>query len=328
MIDPNQTSDGDLAPLRPTEPDAKALGAWSEREPLTFLLARLWAQHMPRGKGWVARWIGRNLAGSTRYAMRTKSGALLAVDPQNLDFYIALTVRDWEPSVLNTVKAVLRPRDVFYDIGANAGYLTIEAAAGAGGELDVRAFEPQPSLAQAAAVSAKLNGFSRVHVYEVLLGDRQSEVQFFVPAQGVHASLIARGPGDRPTAGSNRVQVHRRRMTTIDEQVANGSIPPPDVIKIDVEGAELIVFRGARKTIESAQPYIIFEADDNMRRFGNRLSDLMDCLSADVPYKFMLICDDGSLRGVGDASITNSVPFGNVLAVPPRHALPGLRRQC
>lgn len=245
--------------------------------------------------------------------MRTKSGALLAVDPHNLDFYVAVMVRDWEPEVIETIKAVLKPSDVFYDIGANAGYFTIEATAAFGGELDVRAFEPQPSLARAAAVSAKMNHFSGVHVYELLLGDKQSEVQFYVPAHGVHASLIAR---EKP------VQIYSRDMTTIDEQVAGRSIPPPDVIKIDVEGAELLVFRGARRTIESAQPYIIFEADANMERFGHTLTDLVDCLRADVPYKFMRIREDGGLQAVDDNSIATSAPVGNLIALPPNRPPP------
>ena len=162
-------------------------------------------------------------------------------------------------------------------------------------------------------MSANLNRFSGVHVYETLSGDKQSEVQFFVPAHGVHASLIAR---------EKRVQVYSRMMTTIDEQVAGGSIPPPDVIKVDVEGAELLVFRGAKKTIESAQPYIVFEADDNMRRFGHTLADLVACLREDVPYEFMLIRDDRRLQAIGDNSITNSATVGNLIAVPPHRPPP------
>jgi FkbM family methyltransferase len=179
--------------------------------------------------------------------------------------------------------------------------------------LDVRAFEPQPSLARAAAVSAKMNHFSGVHVYELLLGDKQSEVQFYVPAHGVHASLVARG---------RSVQVYSRDMTTIDELVADGSIPPPDVIKIDVEGAELLVFRGARRTIESAQPYIIFEADANMGRFGHSLSNLVECLRSDVPYRFMRIREDGALQAVNDNYVTSYDPVGNVIALPPNRPQP------
>jgi FkbM family methyltransferase len=194
---------------------------------------------------------------------------------------------------------------VFYDIGANAGVFSVECALKFRNEIRVHAFEPQPSLAQRIRDSAVLNGISGLSVHEILLSDRAGEGNLFVTRQSVHASLIPR---------EDRARVIRRELIPLDDLIAREHLPPPSLIKIDVEGAELQVFRGAARNIAAHRPVIIFEADQNMRRFGYDHAALFGALTGQADYLILRVASDGSLVRLraGEA-----MEEANYIALPP-----------
>jgi len=216
-----------------------------------------------------------------KLVVRTAFGAKLAVDPRSLDYYtLMLNEGGVDPHVRDACVRVLHPGNVFYDIGANAGLIAIDVAKALDGRVRVFAFEPQHGLAFTAAVSGRLNALPDWHVYEVMLGREAGVAELFIPDSTVHASAISR------QSGAQRVSC---RMVTLDFLVESKVIPPPQVIKIDVEGAERDVFAGASQTIRTHAPSIIFEADVNMRRFGYTRADLFEQLSSLVRYRFFFI---------------------------------------
>jgi hypothetical protein len=95
--------------------------------------------------------------------------------------------------------------------------------------------------------------------------------------------------------------------------VASGCAPSPSVVKIDVEGAELKVFEGARQTFAANPPIIVMEADENMERFGYGHSDLFQFLSKHVTEYCFYSCDLRKPVQLGDL---RSLPFGNYVAIP------------
>jgi hypothetical protein len=104
-------------------------------------------------------------------------------------------------------------------------------------------------------------------------------------------------------------------MRTIDGIVSSGDVKPPDVIKIDVEGAELMVFEGAQKVLATRAPTVVFEADENMMRLGVKTTDLFESLSRAASYAFFLIEPDGAL-----IPAVQPYAFGNYIALSPRHS--------
>ena len=82
-------------------------------------------------------------------------------------------------------------------------------------------------------------------------------------------------------------------MVRIDTLVADGTIPAPAVIKIDVEGGELAAFRGAEETIRRHRPHIVFESDENTGRFGYTRSELLAYLESLAPYRFFSVSAAG-----------------------------------
>jgi hypothetical protein len=141
---------------------------------------------------------------------------------------------------------------------------------------------------------------------EVLLGDEDGEASLFLTSHSIHASIIPR---------ERHYREIRAPIRTLDSLVAAGEVAIPDVIKIDVEGSELKVFKGAKALLRDHQPSIVFEADENMRRIGYTADDLLGFLAELVHYEFFLIDDVGSLTRAG-----RPYPFGNFLALSPRHA--------
>ncbi len=252
---------------------------YSVRQPLGFRFARAWNRWGCRGRGAVPRWIGRNCGRRWKLLCRTASGTSLAVAPGSLDVYLTI-LRDgsWEPWILQAVLATLRPDDVLYDIGANVGFISLETAAAM--PIEIHAFEPQPDLAAAIAVSARLNRFDRLHVYATAVGDREGTIPLCLPGHSLHASIRSATPGERT------IDVP---LLTIDSLVASGQLPAPAMIKIDVEGAEFQVLRGARQTLQSHQPVLLFEVNDNAARFGYQKDQLLTWITDQADYRFLQV---------------------------------------
>jgi FkbM family methyltransferase len=278
---------------------------WAPSHEYVWRMARWIHAVAPRGKGWIPRRIGQLAGDRLRAEIRTASGGRLVVDPTSLEVFAYIDTHGglWEGHDVAACRAVLEPGQVFYDVGANAGLFTIELAASFGGAIDVRAFEPQPSLARSVALSAARNGFTNVHVYQVMLGDQEGESRLFVPACSIHASAVTPSP---------RAQTLSCLRTTIDAAVASGAVPAPQVIKMDVEGGELAVVHGAMATLANHRPAVLFESDVNQERFGYTRADLCGALRRCAPYRFFAVERGGGFapldaKGAGPARRADSV---------------------
>jgi FkbM family methyltransferase len=309
------TSAKTLQPPMPVHIDEREAAQWSNARPLALSLAAAWARFAPRGKGWGARVIGRTIGKSMKATIRTASGGVVAVDPRNLDIYTTVICRNgvWEKIIHDTCKALARPGDVVFDIGANAGVVAMDLCAHLKGNLTLVGIEPIPSLAHNVALSARLSGFEKVvRVYEVMLGEREGDASLFIPRHAVHASAVSRE--------ADAVEL-KRRVCVLDQLVETGVIPGPQMIKIDVEGAELGVFKGALRMLAKYQPVIVFEADQNMTRFGYGRRQLVDLMSSAVQYRYFFITDHGFVPATDmDAPFTDDTT--NMVAIPPGRDLP------
>lgn len=186
--------------------------------------------------------------------IRAGAGAGLKIIPLRGDREITLGI--YEAPVAHALTENLRQGGVFYDIGANIGYFTMLAARQVGPVGRVCAFEPVARNAAAIVRSARLNGFGNIDVFEKAAGARGGVAELNLAHHIGGAMLASIGaPPDR--SGSVEVDV-----VTIDDFADARGLPPPSLVKIDVEGAELEVLRGMTETLRSHAPVLIVELDD------------------------------------------------------------------
>jgi FkbM family methyltransferase len=140
--------------------------------------------------------------------------------------------------------ASLKPGAVVYDVGANVGFYTLLAAVIAGPGGRVYSFEPLPRNLAILRRHVQLNHLENVEIFDGAVSDSAGTAHFStqnIPEMGFISST-----GDLEV-----------RTFALDELLAAGRLRPPDVIKIDVEGAERDVFEGARKLLAEHRPTIM-----------------------------------------------------------------------
>jgi FkbM family methyltransferase len=167
-------------------------------------------------------------------------------------FWMPLGVYEMETAAW--LSSTLAEGLTFVDIGANAGYLTLLGSLRVGNKGRVFAFEPVPANAKAVRSLMDLNRRRNVVVECMAVGARsQPAVGFVVEGQNANshlAEVILSHAATKPVAQVTTA------MVSLDDYCAEDAIRP-DVIKIDVEGAEALVLRGMSKTLQSVRPKLI-----------------------------------------------------------------------
>lgn len=215
----------------------------------------------------------------------------------------------YSTSELIILQKLLSPDGVFLDAGANQGEFTVCAAARAY-EGQVHAFEPVAGVRARLERNIARNAFENVTVHDFGLSDQNLEdVPIYGGASsfpdGTHniglASLFALSGRDAPLS--------RVRLRRLDDHLPEDQ--RVDVIKVDVEGAELAVLKGAEATILRERPAIIFEANEKAcQAAGYSVTELVKWLQ-DRNFELWRIGKKGELVQMND-----SLTFCNVLAMP------------
>jgi FkbM family methyltransferase len=162
------------------------------------------------------------------------------------------------------MRRLAKEGDVVIDIGANVGTFTLAAANAVGRSGRVFAFEAHPRTAAYLARNVRLNALRNVVVTAAALGDRPGTLEFSEERYDDVNHVVEKGTG---------VPVPVMRL---DEVAPLQEVERIRCIKIDVEGYELPVLRGAERTIGKTD-YVLFEAfEPNCTRFGYALADLFD----------------------------------------------------
>jgi len=132
---------------------------------------------------------------------------------------------------------------VVFDIGANVGFYTLLASVLVGARGRVYAFEPVPRNLHYLEEHLQINGIKNVSVIEGAVSDCDGVAQFDESPSRLTGRLA---PGGRLTV----------RTVSLDEMMTRGELPPPECIKIDVEGGEMLVLTGARVLLGNRRPIL------------------------------------------------------------------------
>jgi len=166
---------------------------------------------------------------------------------------------NWESREFLAVKRLLArlPVTVAWDIGANVGAWSLFLA-GLHPQMQVISFEPDPENVRLLELNRKRNQIDRIVIRELALSDSSGKTTFYADRlSGSTGSLIRNDGFTEVMFGVKRRPINVQ-MSTIDAEVAGGT-QPPEFIKIDVEGHELSVLRGARETLSKYRPSLLLE---------------------------------------------------------------------
>lgn len=161
----------------------------------------------------------------------------------------------YEPDLQAAIRDLVPAGSVIYDVGANIGYVSLlfARATGAGGH--VYAFEALPENAQRWTRNVELNGMAgRMHLFAGAVTDFAGPVHFLVHSSG----------GMGKVAGSaGREDAYEADLIldglSLDVFVFSQGNPPPQVVKMDIEGGEVLALPGMRRVLTEVRPLMLME---------------------------------------------------------------------
>jgi FkbM family methyltransferase len=161
----------------------------------------------------------------------------------------------YEPEMQSALGELIKPGMTVYDVGANIGYVTLMLGKLVGMEGRVFAFEALPDNVERLRRNVELNGFNdRVNIYSGAVAANEGEVKFFVHSSG----------GMGKAAGSaGRDEQYLREIVvpciSLDEFVFTQGNPPPQAVKMDIEGGEVLALPGMKRVLAEARPLMLME---------------------------------------------------------------------
>jgi FkbM family methyltransferase len=193
---------------------------------------------------------------------------------------------------------LLRPGMTVFDVGANVGFTAVLAAKQVlpGGR--VICFEPLLQNAEQIHHNSRLNAFSGIDVRVEALGSQDGEAEFTLSQSPTWGRLAEAGPTPQ-ASGTIRVNVR-----SLDSIRAREGIALPDLIKMDVEGAEADVLAGATRLLAEARPVLVIELHHTARAVATSLAEL--------PYTVRVLSSESDIRSLEGE--------GHALAYPNGHA--------
>jgi FkbM family methyltransferase len=161
------------------------------------------------------------------------------------------------------VQRLLGGDDVFWDVGANVGYFTLAAATALAHRGRIVAFEPGENAYARLLENLALNPYRNIQTYPVAVSDREGEAVLHL------AGDIADSSASLYQGGRDLARREVCRTISLDHCLRAENLSPPDLIKLDVEGAELAVLQGAQGLISHTPPMLLMEMEErNLRAAG------------------------------------------------------------
>lgn len=237
--------------------------------------------------------------------------------PGELTFSMALQPRQfidrclhysgvWEPMETRHFMALLGQGCTVLDIGANIGYYTLIASRLVGASGRVFAFEPGRQTFARLSKNVAVNNLENTYLNDCALGDQTCEVTLYHYPGNDRGSnslfLIER-------SGSETVQ-----MTTLDSFILQNRIAHIDLVKMDVEGAEVKVLRGGMGLFSRRDaPFLMVEVSPACLQAAGTSADELVSMLREFGYRMSEITPDG-LRKM---ERWERETYGNILAIKP-----------
>ncbi|GAO06970.1 methyltransferase [Streptomyces lydicamycinicus] len=204
--------------------------------------------------------------------VRTRFGAAMAVDTQDLIQRFVYMFGLWEPHMTHWLKRRLRPGDTYVDVGANVGYFSLLAAQLVGEQGRVVAIEASPTFHARILQHAELNDCHHIRAVNTAVADERKTVTLIL------ASSHNMGAASIVPYGGPAEDIREIEARPLPELLDPDEVASARVIKIDVEGAEGGVIRGLAPLLDTLRPdaeITVEVTPERMAALGESPDDLL-----------------------------------------------------
>ena len=185
-----------------------------------------------------------------RYFVCSVAGGKIYLNVKESSMMLERSFGFYEQEKIKAVQAFLKPGDRFVDVGGNKGDFALLAARLAGENGKVVCIKPEPTNHGWIRRSIELNDYKNIHLCNLALSDRDGACTLYLGTKSGFHTLLSGAP-DRDK-GSVTVKTR-----TLDNLLRELEVRAVNILKIDVEGAEVQVLKGARETIRANPDMII-----------------------------------------------------------------------
>lgn len=260
----------------------------------------------------------------------TDSGIVVNIDDFDGDLKLRLSLAEsmqsqifwfgyYSRDVCAVMKRLVRKGMVVVDAGANIGEITMVASKLVGADGHVYSFEPMTGIASQLEENLRANGISNTSVLRVGLSSDAGRLPIYLADGAFRDGSIHDGLGTLYATPERSRKVEEIRLTTLDLFARDAGLCRLDLLKLDVEGAELPALSGARETLTRFKPHLIIEVqDETSASAGYRAADILEFLEP-FGYRFDTIGRMGRLHPLNAKSLRD---FQNVLCTPVGRAPP------
>ncbi len=205
-------------------------------------------------------------------------GVSLFLDPNDFIGNFVLHAGDWERLEWDLIAPRLPAAGVFVDVGAHVGTYSLKAAKAVGEQGRVIAIEPNPVTAAHLRQGIAASGRNNVTVVEAAAGDRRSRLKLFAAADA-NTGMASFATGNARRSGTYQERSVEVDVIPLDQMLPALTLPRLDVLKVDAEGAETMILRGAASSIARFHPVIVVETiDAQLRELHSSVQELEDLL--------------------------------------------------
>ena len=250
----------------------------------------------------VAKWLG--IADKT-YKKKLPEGFYMLLMPSEHIQQQLFWYGHYEKTLGDLVKKILKPGDVFLDIGANIGYFSL-LAANKEPTSKIFSFEPVKSLFQKLEENISVNNTRNIAAVNAAIGDTNEQKELFISASD-NLGMSSFQPPENYSGRKENVKV-----ISIDSWFKTAGLSRVDLIKLDIEGSELAALKGMREVLQNFKPAVIAEVNpETLELFDLTPAVIVDYLTK-LDFIGYLISETGKLEPVTQNEINQTV---NVLFI-------------
>jgi FkbM family methyltransferase len=165
----------------------------------------------------------------------------------------------WEEEFTRIIRPYFKPDSVFFDVGANFGYYGLLAGTAITNQGSIHFFEPNPLLADLISKSVSVNGLlHRASVVQKAVGSQQGQLTLNIPGTYFGSATVTNDRAVLDVIGDDKLQTVRVDQTSLDDYARQKKLKRVDVMKIDVEGFEEMVYDGMSHIIKTNPDLVVF----------------------------------------------------------------------